>query len=147
MYDSLIINFISCIFFNVYNQVIIHLLNAKQIMEQNLILLVKKKKKLRVFPNFFLKGKQIKFFKLFYIYIYIYLYKFKSGWSWDHLGLKVAPPLLKLIQNFSPWERTIGPKLLNAIYCLFIGNTFPKININLLLFNYWIIFLSFSRKI
>ena len=72
MYDSLIINFISCIFFNVYNQVIIHLLNAKQIMEQNLILLLKKKKKkLRVFPNFFLKGKQIKFFKLLYIYIYI----------------------------------------------------------------------------
>ena len=71
MHDSLIINFISCIFFNVYNQVIIYLLNAKQIMEQNLILLIKKKK-LRVFPNFFfLKGKQINFFKLLYIYIYI----------------------------------------------------------------------------
>ena len=52
MHDSLIINFISCIFFNVYNQVIIYLPNAKQIMEQNLILLVKKKKKLSV-PNFF----------------------------------------------------------------------------------------------
>ena len=53
MHDSLIINFISCIFFNVYNQVIIYLLNAKQIMEQNLILLVKKKKKTESVPNFF----------------------------------------------------------------------------------------------
>ena len=70
MHDSLIINFISCISFNVYNQVIIHLLNAKQIMEQNLILLIKKKTE-SVPKFFFLKGKQINFFKLLYIYIYI----------------------------------------------------------------------------
>ena len=39
MHDSLIINAISYISFNVHNQAIIHPLNIKQIMEQNLILL------------------------------------------------------------------------------------------------------------
>ena len=39
MHDSLIINATSYISFNVHNQAIIHPLNIKQIMEQNLILL------------------------------------------------------------------------------------------------------------
>ena len=39
VHDSLIINATNYIFFNVYNQAIIHPLNVKQIMEQNLILL------------------------------------------------------------------------------------------------------------
>ena len=39
VHDSLIINATSYISFNAYNQTIIHPLNVKQIMEQNLILL------------------------------------------------------------------------------------------------------------
>ena len=39
VHDSVIINITSYIFFNVYNQAIIHPLNVEQIMEQNLILL------------------------------------------------------------------------------------------------------------
>ena len=39
VHDSLIINTISYISFNVHNQAIIHSINVEQIMEQNLILL------------------------------------------------------------------------------------------------------------
>ena len=66
MHDSLIINATSYISFNVHNHAIIHPLNVEQIMEQNLILLAlkKKKKKTEDVPKFFLKGRQINFFKL-----------------------------------------------------------------------------------
>ena len=64
MHDSLIINATSYISFNVHNHAIIHPLNVEQIMEQNLILLALKKKKTEDVPKFFLKGRQINFFKL-----------------------------------------------------------------------------------
>ena len=62
MQDSHIINATKYISFNIHSQAIIHSLNVEQIIEQNLILLALKK--LRVFPIFFLKGRQIKNFKL-----------------------------------------------------------------------------------
>ena len=37
---------------------------------------------------FFLKGRQIKNFKLLYIIFFL-----RSGWSWDHLGINVASSL------------------------------------------------------
>ena len=64
MHDSLIINATCYISFNVHNHAIIHPLNVEQIMEQNLILLALKKKKTEDVPKFFLKGRQINFFKL-----------------------------------------------------------------------------------
>ena len=39
LYDSLIINATSYVFFNVHNEAIIHSLNVEEIMKQNLILL------------------------------------------------------------------------------------------------------------
>ena len=39
MNDSLIINVTSYIYFNIYNQAIIHPLNVEQIIKQNLVLL------------------------------------------------------------------------------------------------------------
>ena len=73
LHDNLIINATSYISFNVHNQAVIHSLNVRRInygAKFNLLAL-KKKKKTEGVPKFFLKGRQINFFKL-YIYIYIF---------------------------------------------------------------------------
>ena len=75
-------------------------MNVEQIMEQNLKFIGIKK--LRVFPIFFfLKRRQIKFFKLLYI-----KKKFRSGWPWDHPSLKVAPPLTNTANYVNNCEKS-----------------------------------------
>ena len=74
-------------------------LKVEQIMEQNLILLaLKKKKKTEGVPKIFLKGRQIKNFKLLYINFFFFL---RSRWSQDHPNLTVVPSLLFLILIFA----------------------------------------------
>ena len=65
MYDSLIINTTNQISFNVHDQTIIHPLNVKQIIAKFNFIGIKKTE--GVLKFFFLKGRQIKFFKLLYI--------------------------------------------------------------------------------
>ena len=53
------------------------------------------------------------------MYIYIYIYIFKLGWSWDHTGHKVVPPLLysisKVIQRWLCWQFQVRKEISKVV--------------------------------